>query len=195
MNFDMQSAKKLLHNIWYFIWEDDSIESWAVNVILAFLIVKFIVYPLLSLVLATSYPVVAVVSGSMEHNCMGFEAWWAEKQSWYEGNQMGIDVFENSHFKNGFNKGDIIVLRGIKPEKVKKGDTIVYSTDRYKYPIIHRVVGINGGDSYSFTTKGDNNPSTDPSPVAEKQVVGKAVFRIPWLGWVKIMFTSLIGGG
>lgn len=183
--------KSLLHNIWFFIWEDDSIESWIVNVILAFVIVKFLVYPLLGLLLSTSYPVVAVVSGSMEHNGMNFDAWWEENHAWYENEGVTKEMMQGYKLKNGFNKGDIIVLRGVKPEKIKPGDIIVYSTDRYKYPIIHRVIEAN---SQSFRTKGDNNQGFDPSPVDEKQVVGKAAFKIPWLGWIKILFTSIIGG-
>ena len=51
--------------VWYFIWHDDSVWSWIVNIILAFLLIKFIVYPGLGFLLETEYPVVAVVSGSM----------------------------------------------------------------------------------------------------------------------------------
>ena len=53
--------------IWRFIWHDDSLLSWIINVILAFVLVKFILYPGLGLILQTTHPVVAVVSGSMEH--------------------------------------------------------------------------------------------------------------------------------
>ena len=56
-----------LRKVWKFIWEDDSALSWIVNVILAFVIVKFLIYPGLGLVLHTTHPVVAVVSGSMDH--------------------------------------------------------------------------------------------------------------------------------
>ena len=59
--------KSTWQKIWYFIWEDDSVLSWIVNIILAFVLIKFIVYPGLGLVFGTDFPVVAVVSGSMEH--------------------------------------------------------------------------------------------------------------------------------
>ena len=61
--------------IWYFIWEDNSLLSWIVNVILAFVLIKFIIYPGLGLLFSTSYPIVAVVSGSMEHQG-NFDTWW-----------------------------------------------------------------------------------------------------------------------
>ena len=59
--------KKIWKKTWWFIWESDSIWSWIVNIILAFVIIKFLVYPGLGFVMQTSHPIVAVVSGSMEH--------------------------------------------------------------------------------------------------------------------------------
>ncbi len=187
--------KNFLRRAWYFIWEDDSLLSWIVNVVLAFLLVKFVVYPVLGMLLGTSYPVVAVISSSMEHDGMGFDSWWESNKGWYLQNGISQSDLEGSIFRNGFNKGDIIVLLGTNPAKVKEYDVIVYSSDNYKYPIIHRVVDIeSSGNQYAFRTKGDNNPVTDPSDVKESQVLGKAVFRVPLLGWIKIMFTELIGG-
>lgn len=187
--------KKALKAIWYFIWEDDSLLSWIVNAILAFLLVKFIIYPVLGFLLGTGYPVVAVISSSMEHNSLGFDSWWDQNKDWYLQNDIQKADMESAIFKNGFNKGDIIILIGKKPNDIKKYDVLVYGSNNYKYPIIHRVVHTELADSgYVFTTKGDNNPTTDPAPVTESQVRGTAVFRIPLLGWVKILFTELIGG-
>ncbi len=189
------TLKKTLKKVWHFIWVEDSISSWIVNVILAFLLVKFVIYPLLGLMLGTSYPVVAVVSGSMEHHMLNFDDWWSQHSAWYENAGLSKDTLYNAKFKNGFNKGDIIVLKGLRPEKVKKGDVIVYSTTRYKYPIIHRVVNIiNDNNSINFETKGDNNPVKDPETVQSSKMLGKAIFRIPLLGWIKIIFTKIIGG-
>lgn len=187
--------KSILKKIWHFIWVDDSIASWIVNVILAFLIVKFIIYPLLGLILGTGYPVVAVISGSMEHNGMSFDDWWANNGAWYLEHNMSKQEFYEFGFRNGFNKGDIIVLRGLGAENIKKGNVIVYSTNRYQYPIIHRVVEKKGdAGSYEIQTKGDNNQQQDPETVTEDRILGKAIFKIPYLGWIKIMFTWIIGG-
>lgn len=190
-----QELKLLLKKVWHFIWVEDSIASWIVNVILAFLIVKFIIYPLLGLMLSTSYPVVAVVSGSMEHNGLGFEQWWEENGAWYERRNLTKEEFSEYSFDNGFNKGDIIVLRGIDAENIKRGNVIVYSTNRYKYPIIHRVVKKEETNShFVIETKGDNNIQKDPEKVTEEKLIGKAIFRIPILGWIKIIFTWIVGG-
>jgi len=103
--------KDKLKKLWRFIWEDNSIWSWLVNLVLAFVLVKFIIYPGLGLLLGTGYPVVAVVSGSMEHDG-GFDNWWNSQENIY--NELGITKkeFKDFRFKNGFNKGDIMVLIG-----------------------------------------------------------------------------------
>ena len=86
-----KKTKKLLKKTWHFIWEEDSIWSWIVNVILAFILIKFIVYPGLGLLLSTSHPVVAVVSESMEHNEMKFDDWWDKNNNWYVDNGINLD--------------------------------------------------------------------------------------------------------
>jgi hypothetical protein len=59
--------KDTAKRVWKFIWDDDSAWSWIANVILAFILIKFLVYPLLGLFLGTQLPVVAVISESMSH--------------------------------------------------------------------------------------------------------------------------------
>jgi signal peptidase I len=189
------NVKNFLKWLWWFIWEDDSWASWLVNIVLAFIIVKFIIYPGLGFLLGTDLPIVAVVSGSMEHNGLGFDEWWDANNAWYRDNGILKEDMKSYRFKNGFNKGDIIVLTGVKPDKLKKGTVVVYATKRYKYPIIHRVVNSwNVDGKYYFETKGDNNHQQDPEPVSETQLLGKAWFKIPYLGWIKLIFTKLIGG-
>jgi signal peptidase I len=185
------SLKKKLKGIWHFIWHDDSIASWVVNIILAFLIVRFILYPGIGLLMGTSFPIVAVVSGSMEHNGMNFDEWWKEKEEWYVERELDEESFRKYPFKNGFNKGDIMFLKGVKPKDIKVGDVVVYETIKHNNPIIHRVVEISDND---FITKGDNNFREDPDSVSPEQIkrTGKAVGRLPWLGWVKIIFVEAL---
>ena len=171
--------------VWNFIWHDDSILSWIVNIVLALVIVKFLIYPGLGLIFNTNYPLVAVVSGSMEHNQRNFDEWWSANGKWYEKNNITKEQFENFRFKNGFNKGDIMILFGSK--NIKVGDVIVY-TSVNPYPIIHRVVKLN--EDSSFIMKGDHNSDKDPTTVSSS--VGKAVIRIPLLGYIKILFMDYI---
>jgi signal peptidase I len=190
--------------IWRFLWHEDSIASWIVNIILAFIIIKFIVYPALGFALGTSYPIVAVVSGSMEHSynrapdgayalCgqtrndwewTTFEEYWNTCGNWYEERNVSKEEFREFDFRNGFNKGDIIILTG--RGNIDVGDVIVFWNTRPD-PIIHRVVEINGG----YRTKGDHN-SRDDGVTANEKVIGKATIRVPFLGWIKIAFVEFI---
>ncbi|MFC1704877.1 signal peptidase I [Nanoarchaeota archaeon] len=192
--------KTYWNKFWFFIWEDNSIWSWLANIVLAFVLIKFVVYPLLGLMLSTSYPIVAVVSSSMEHNA-DFDEWWSKAGVWYTRNDITRDDFFDFSLRNGFNKGDIMILRGVKPKDIKAGDVIVFKSRRPD-PIIHRVVEKWDEDgTYYFKTKGDN-PSTNPEPISsmwldetrinEDQVIGVGKVRVPKLGWVKIGFVELV---
>lgn len=225
--------KKAFRKVWHFIWEDNSIWSWIVNIILAFVLIKFIVYPLLGFVLGTNFPIVAVVSSSMEHrsipNCIqttqaesfGFDVekcvsynyvlcsesfdkkksfdideYWDVCGPWYISyTNITKEDFKNFKFSNGFNKGDIMILSGAKPENIKVGEVIVFRSSQTQLtdPIIHRVVntGENDGIWYAVT-KGDHNPRSDNGYVTEDKIVGKAMVRIPLLGYIKIWFVELV---
>ena len=192
-----KEINKILKKTWYFIWEDNSIWSWIVNIILAFILIKFIVYPGLGFLLTTTHPVVAVVSESMEHN-MKFDDWWEKNKDWYMENGINKEEFEEFSLKNGFNKGDIMVLVGKDPEKIETGDVIVFIGGR-KDPIIHRVVKKTQNENvFYFQTKGDNNKDSiknsrlDETNINENVVIGKAVLKIPFLGYIKIGFVEIL---
>ena len=68
-------------------------------------------------------------------------------------------------------------------------------------PIIHRIITINEDGTYQ--TKGDHNKKqltfntdplyhTDETKIKKEQIIGKAVFKIPFLGWPKIWATELM---
>jgi len=192
-----KKVKTLLKKTWHFIWEDNSVWSWIVNIILAFILIKFVVYPGLGLLLSTSHPVVAVVSESMEHN-MKFNEWWNRNGDWYLENDISKEKFEKFSLKNGFNKGDIMVLIGKDAKNLELGDVIVFRGNR-KDPIIHRIVDKKSDNSViNFQTKGDNNKDSikngqlDETNIREEEIVGKAVLRIPLLGYIKIGFVELL---
>jgi len=201
--------KSVLGKIWYFIWEDNSVWSWIVNIVLAFVLIKFLVYPGLGFALQTTHPVVAVVSSSMEHDAR-FDTWWEENGDWYTAHGINKNSFEEFQLKNGFNKGDIMILRGGDPEEFFVGDVIVFISHRESPradPIIHRVVEKQQLIELQFKTKGDNNQfqidscdglgCLDETDIQESQIIGKAVIRIPFLGFIKIWFVnllSLVGG-
>lgn len=190
-----RAEKITLRRIWNFLWYEDSLASWIANIVLAYVLIKFILYPGLGLILGTPFPVVAVVSGSMEHHPSNFDDWWAAHGAFYEQEPWNIsrEQFETFPFKNGFNKGDIMVLTGVDPDSMPIGTVIVYKSAK-PYPIIHRYIGTNEVPLRGeyLVSKGDNNrlifagPELNEFRVPKDWVFGKATFRIPYLGYVKL---------
>jgi signal peptidase len=91
-----------------------------------------------------------------------------------------VAVFSESMVPT-FEKGDMVVVQG--GTTVVAGDVVVYDSPIYKYPIIHRVINITDA---GVTTKGDNNASPDPWVTPKEKIHGKAILRVPYLGWVKV---------
>ncbi len=192
--------QKPIAKFWDWLWHSDSVWSWLVALALAFITVKFIFFPILSLLFGTSLPLVVVESSSMEHpgsligNAIGvqngFELWWEEKGAWYEEKNINIREAASWPLKTGFDKGDIMVVYGrFEPEV---GDVIIFNANT-KHPIIHRIVSI---DDSIVQTKGDNNNAQLPVEkyISKDELVGKAVLRIPKLGWLKLIFVEIARG-
>jgi len=187
---------------WYIVWEDESLLGWIISLIFAFLVIKFIFFPGLALVFGASMPLVVVESSSMHHpgNLISnyfqsdalFEQWWQVSGKWYEDISIDKQQAEKWPLKNGLEIGDVIVVwRAGNPEI---GDIIVFEANQ-QYPIIHRIVNIsevNGRPVYS--TKGDNNIGQlfVEQRIPEDAIIGKAIFRIPVIGWVKLVFVKML---
>ena len=203
---------RFLLKIKYYVFEDESPIGWIVAFAVMFLFLKFLVIPGLTLALHTNYPIVAVISGSMEHRLdeaksicgvrqdsfdKKFDSWWDLCGWYYEKNfNLSEDKFKDYPQKNGFNIGDVMILQGTKPENLKIGDIIVFEGGRAK-PIIHRIVRIKVVDEkYYFTTKGDHNPESYAfeKDIPQDQVIGRAVFKIPLVGYVKIIAVNVLNG-
>lgn len=187
-----------LKKAWHFLWEDESVWSWLANIVVAFVLIKFVVYPGLGWMLGTSFPIVAVVSGSMEHPG-SFDDWWASRGALYEERGITRADFKQYPFSNGFNKGDIMVLRGLKKENIKIGTVIVFRSPRLSEPIIHRVIAVSElsddpSSDLSVTTKGDFNRQIHSfeQDIRADAIIGEAFIKIPYLGYIKIWFVELL---
>ena len=149
--------KRLWKKTWYFIWESDSIWSWIIDLILIFIIVKFIFFPVMGLILATPLPFVIVESNSMHHDG-NFDEWYSKFDSWYENNEITKEEILEWPYNNGLDKGDIIIVLGKNPSEYEVGDIIIFKTKVQTIPIIHRLVDIEQEENeFLFSTKGDNN--------------------------------------
>jgi len=214
-----EKAIGYLKRLWIFIWHDDSLASWITSIILAFVLVKFVIYPGLGLLFGTTHPIVAVVSGSMEHRLVDdngryticgagfsekrkidFDVYWETCGNFYKEYNISKDAFNSFKFSNGFNTGDVMIIFRAEPKDIKIGDVIVFKSYRPD-PIIHRVIQVRNTEiGIRIKTKGDHNSNSGPdeNSIDEESIVGRAVFRVPLLGYVKITFVkiiSLIKGG
>ena len=181
--------ERLAKKVWYFLWYEESIWSFIADAIIIILVGKFLIYPAIGMALGTQFPVVAVVSDSMTHYGQDFDTWWNNNNDWYVRSNITKTQFQTFYLKDGFNKGDILVIKG--QESYQIGDTVVYSVAEKGDPIIHRVVS----DSEAIATKGDANPTQldFETSISSRDIHGEAVFKIPWLGWVKIAFLRFLG--
>jgi len=218
-NEEQKRPRSWYGKVWHFLWYEDSLLSWLCLLVLSFVLIKFIVYPGLGLILGTPFPIVAVVSESMDHHLTNgaicgthpeeyersFESYWRACGSWYEEHDISQEKFKEFSLHNGFSKGDIIILIGRDPKDINIGEVIVFRAQdvaRKPDPIIHRVVAkgvhTNGEQRYFFQTKGDHNPGIhqdsiiQEAEIDEERILGVAWFKIPWLGYVKIFAVQLI---
>ena len=214
MNKTFENIKKG----WNWIWNSDSLLSWVAALFLIFVFVKLIFFPGLSFILGTSLPLAGVESSSMDHQIVNdglgryllcgeiydknnnkighvdFDEYWEVCGGWYEENDITKEQFKGFSLKNGFAKGDIIVVWGRFVPKI--GDIIIFQANPESSaprPIIHRIVSIDNG---VIATKGDHNSeqlekgnnifNTDETNIVNDRIIGKAVLKIPYLGWPKI---------
>ena len=105
------------------------------------------------------YQVFTVLSGSME-------------PEYHVGSLVYVDFFNE----------DPELQKSLKP-----GDPVTYMAGE-KTVVTHRITAIvvdeNDPTVIRYSTKGDNNPTPDQSLLHYKNVIGKPVFSIPYLGYV-----------
>jgi len=196
--------------IWRFL-REDSAASWVANVVIAFIVIRYLFYPLFGLMLGTSFPIVAVVSESMEHGTnrdilcgqnirdfqYSFQNYWKVCGSWYETQGIKSESFQKFPFSNGFNTGDVIILWRATPANLEIGDILIFQGSKPQ-PIIHRIVKIYTEKGQIFyQTKGDHNGESIAGQQGEtriglERVYGQGILRIPYLGWVKILFVEAV---
>lgn len=195
-----KKGKNFLRDIprkyWNLIWKDESLFGWIVSIISIMILIKFIIFPLLTLLTGTALPVAIVESCSMYHDkdildFNDFERWWDSHEMNYEKFDITHSDFEDFKMKNGFNKGDILFITGTMSKNIKVGDIIIFEGGT-QHPIIHRVVKIRESkEKRKFTTMGDNVGRIQffEEEINEEQIVGKARTKVvPYLGWVKLIF-------
>jgi signal peptidase I len=172
---DIKYLLKQLKKFWNFIWHDDSLLSYVLNFVFAFIFIKFLFFPGLSFVLDTDFPVVAIVSGSMEHKyvmnefgqitmCGNFDStkqnadldmFWEDCGDYYALNyNLSKLDFEKFEYRNGLNIGDVMVLRGKDPSKIEIGDILVFEPQDKLSLSEANNLNLQEGDSFFFNVYG-----------------------------------------
>lgn len=175
-----EKKKNPLEKIWAFL-KADTWQSWLVSIVLIVLFIKIIFFPSLTLLTGSSLPLVVIESCSMYHES-NFEEWWYKNSEWYESKGISKSEFLSFPYKNGLNKGDIILVIGKK--QYDAGEIIIFNAAA-THPLIHRIVSFN-----PISTKGDHNSNQleIERNIRENAIIGKATLRIPLLGWIKLIF-------
>lgn len=89
------------------------------------------------------------------------------------------------------NIGDIAIIKEEKTENLKKGDIISFR--RGKLVITHRIENVIITDgNREYVTKGDNNNVQDNEMVKEKEIEGKLIAKIPYLGKLTLILKNEI---
>lgn len=200
--------KEAWKKFWHLLWEDQSLKGWIFSLVFLFIFIKLIFFPTLNFITGTTMPLAIVESCSMYHKptipfIYNFDNWWKSHEEKYTRLNITEQQFREFPLKNGFNKGDILFMTGVKPKNLEIGDIIIFNTNPESTkltPIIHRIIKIQKtNNEYFFTTIGDNNEKSltiNNNPykiseikISENQLVAKAHLRIgPYLGWTKLIF-------
>lgn len=93
---------------------------------------------------------------------------------------------------------DAVITARVPQNRIDMYDVITFLSkeiETHGVPITHRVVGIlkTEDGERAYRTKGDNNNNEDKAIILQSEVIGKVLFRIPMLGYVRTFVTSKIG--
>lgn len=81
--------------------------------------------------------------------------------------------------------GDAILITNITPKDINVGDIIAFDIDKNSKTVVsHRVISIENKGNISFQTKGDNVQHQDPFIVRSEQLIGKTIFKVPYIGYL-----------
>ncbi len=94
-----------------------------------------------------------------------------------------VMVVQSGSMEPTIKMGSIVV---VKPQKnYKIGDIITFTSyNKKKAPITHRIYDMEVVGGYPvYITKGDANNAPDTRKITKKDIVGKVIFSIPYVGY------------
>ncbi|MBO0439917.1 signal peptidase I [Candidatus Enterococcus ikei] len=94
-------------------------------------------------------------------------------------------VPQDDGLKGGFYAGDVVIVKLMDGNKIKKDDIVTFAVGDGTRYLTHRMVEhkdeLNGEKGDYLITKGDANKTNDP-PISADRVLGKVVFAVPKVG-------------
>jgi len=91
-------------------------------------------------------------------------------------------------------RGSIVVAKPVSPEDLFAGDVILFHQPEDPTRIVtHRIVEIDEGPPRTIYTRGDANNNRDHWRLNGGEVVGKAIFNIPKIGYLAEIVRSPLG--
>ncbi|MBR4766879.1 MAG: signal peptidase I [Clostridia bacterium] len=95
----------------------------------------------------------------------------------------GVYTVVSGSMEPTYSVGDLIYVKKVDPAEIKVGDPITFVLNDDLVVATHRVVEIDSPNQH-FYTKGDANESPDASPVHFNNLIGKPVFKVPFVGYI-----------
>jgi signal peptidase len=105
-------------------------------------------------------------------------------------------IVESDSMSPTFLAGDLIIIQSCDPATLEEGDIITFHTIiNNEYALnTHRIEQLTDQDGIrSYVTKGDNNDIADTHVIADGDIVGKYVTRLPKVGKVLEVLSSSAG--
>lgn len=102
---------------------------------------------------------------------------------------IGLDVYVvlSGSMEPTYHVGSLIYIKDVNYKELKAGDPITYMLNENTV-VTHRIIEVlvdeNDPDTIRYFTKGDANDMPDGTSVHYKNIIGKPVFTIPYLGYI-----------
>jgi signal peptidase len=99
------------------------------------------------------------------------------------GGNYKLFIVQSGSMEPAIKMGSLVIVKPAKDYKI--GDVISFGlVTKTKAPTTHRIYDIKVTDGkISYITKGDANNAPDQREVSKKDVIGKVLFSIPYLGY------------
>lgn len=104
-----------------------------------------------------------------------------------------VKIVKSGSMEPAIKTGSIVV---IKPSvEYKIGEIITFGKDdKRNVPTSHRIEAVRMVQGKMlYTTKGDANNSSDPKEISQNEIIGKVIFKLPYLGYVLDMAKTPVG--